>query len=289
MKMRLIVVGVAIASGVLVTATRAGAQGPVAVPIIGSPAAQQPQPQQRPPFVPPPVQPPPTSAPGPSVAPPSMAAIASQAGAARSARKLDLTFKDGTIALDAQNVTLREILNEWQRRGGCRFVNADKLTGGPVTRQFPQGTPELEAIDSLLRDLRTDTTGYGYMVGPPSTQRADNQSLCGAVYILTMSRPSAAPAGYMPPGGSPIAAPLVMPGSPDDEIPPVVPFQPPPPRPNPNPGGQQEGSPNTPPPGQTPGFGAQAPSATAPGAGRNATPPGNQPPGGAGRGGNQAP
>jgi hypothetical protein len=284
MKMRAILIGVVV-SGWVLAAPVAEAQSPVAVPIVGSEAARQPPAQ--PPAVPPPATQPPAVQTGPVFAPPftpSMAAAAPQATVARGPRKLDLTFKDGTVGLDAQNVTLREILTEWQRRGGCQFVNVDKITGGPVTRQFPAGTPELQAIDSLLRDLAAPNSGYGYMIGPPSTEKAQNQSFCGAVYILPMSRPTASTT-FMPTAGSPMAAPLMTPGSPDDEIPPVTPFPPPmPPQPRPNPGvpGQDPGTPNTPPP-QRPAFGPTAPAAVAPG--RQATPP---QPGGSGRG-NQTP
>src|SRR5476649_1023860 len=83
---------------------RAQGQRPIAVPIIGSPAAQ-------------PQQPLPTSVPNPPAS--LLASPPAQAPATRGDRKLELSFKDGTVALDAQNVTLRDILMEWQRRDGC--------------------------------------------------------------------------------------------------------------------------------------------------------------------------
>lgn len=272
---------------VLATVAAAAAQNaPVAVPIVGSPAAQ-PRPAQPPQI---PTEPPPMPVPGPAADP---------SPAARAQRKLELSLADGTIALEAQNVTLREILAEWQRRSGCEFVNAEKLPAGPVTLQFPAGTPELAAIDSLLHGLATSTTGYGYIVAPRSAQGPGNPG-CGAVYIVPTSRPTASTM-YAPPVSSPVAAPLVTPGSPDDEIPPVVPFPPgvPPAQPRP---GVVPGSPNV--PGQfipnpqqpnqtpavpgstvpavpTPSFGPIAPSA--PGAGRVGAPPATPP--NSGRGG----
>lgn len=259
------------------------AQGPVAVPIVGSPAAQQPAPPASPvPSVPPPTQIPTQP---PFVPPAPIAAAPADTTSRAQQRKLELAFKDGTVVLDAQNVTLREILAEWQRKGGCQFVNADKLPGTQITMQFPAGTSELEAIDSLLHGLATATTGYGYIVGPRSPVRP-GQSAFGAVYILPTSRPTAS-AGYAPsPTGSPIAAPLITPGSPDDEIPPVTPFPPTiPPVPRPGQIPTQPGQPNpagsTPAP-STPVFGPVAPSA--PGAGRIGGPPAT-PPSGTGRGG----
>jgi hypothetical protein len=287
--MRATTLGALIVTGALASATPVAGQSPVAVPIVGSPAASQPQPPatpSAPPIVPPPAAPNTTFAyPGP---PPTAPPTATQAApAARGARKLNLTFNEGTIGLDAQNVTLREIFTEWQRRGGCQFVNADKLAGGPVTRQFPAGTPEFLALDSLLRDLRTESTGYGYMIAPPDGDKPGNQSMCGAVYILPTSRPTAS-AAYVPSAGSPIAAPLITGGSPDDEIPPVMPYPPnQPPQLRPNPGQvtpDQTGQQSPTPPPSTPGFGPVAPSAQAPGQ-RTAQPPGPT----GGRGGNQAP
>jgi hypothetical protein len=162
--------------------------------------------------------------------------------ASRGERKLDLSFSNGTVALNAQNVSVREVVAEWQRRGGCQFVHADQLPAAPVALQLPAGTPELDALDSLFRALATPTTGYGYIVAP-STDHAANKSSCGAVYILAMSRPSAA-ASY---GNTPVQAPIVAPiRNPDDELPPVTPFSP---IQRPQPG--QPGA-TTPPPAATP-------------------------------------
>jgi hypothetical protein len=246
----------------------AQAQRPVAVPIVGSPAAGQPAPPAQVPAQAPFV------VPGATSQPPTSSPASSPAATpvSRGQRKLDLSFKDGTLALDAQNVTVRDIFTEWQRRNGCQFVNAEKLPPSPVTIQFPAGTPELDVIDSLLRGLATPTSGYGYIVAPGT---GENASLCGAVYIVASSRPTSSSA-YMPPVAGPVAAPIVM-GSPDSEIPPVVPFMPPgQPQPYPYPGvipgatPQQPGrGSNTPP--ASPGFGPIAP--TAPGAGRFGAPP----------------
>src|SRR5207237_8529391 len=138
---------------------------------------------------------------------------------------------------------------------------------------------------------------YGYVVGPPAAQ---STSVCGAVMILPTSRPTAS-ASYVP-GSSPVAAPLMSGGSPDDEIPPVTPFTPvPPAQPrafvpgiNPNTGQpiQQNPTPNSPgtnspPVVQSPGFGPIAP--TAPGAGTFGPPAPAPAPNGRGRGGGGPP
>src|SRR5438132_514912 len=95
---------------------------------------------------------------------------------------------------------------------------------GPVAVPIVGSPAAQQAIESLLRGLGTPTTGYGYIVGPPAAQ---STSVCGAVMILPTSRPTAS-ASYVP-GSSPVAAPLMSGGSPDDEIPPVTPFTPVPP------------------------------------------------------------
>jgi hypothetical protein len=262
---------------VLCASGAADAQNPpVAVRIVGSPAAQRPT---SPPAAPPerPVTPPALPGPAASSRPP---------GPGGGGRKLELTFDRGTVALDAVNVSVRDVLNEWQRQSGCQFVNADKLPGSPLTLQFPAGTPQLMVLDSLLRGLGTANTGYGYIVGPRDVDGAA-EAACGAVYILPTSRPTTS-ASYTPPPGAPVAAPIVS-GSPDDEIPPVSfsPANPPqappqprfavptiPPRVPPNvppnmPNQNGQPSANTPP--SSSGFGPVAPSA--PGAGGGNAPP----------------
>lgn len=256
------------------------AQGGVAVPIVGSPAAQQPQRPQPSPAAP--VQAP--------QLPPTTAVPASQQMAANpgTPRKLDLSFDKGAVTLSAQNVTVREILAEWQRRNGCQFVNAEKLPGGPVTVPLEfSARPELEVIDALLRGVA------GYMVGPRSDS-AQSGSVCGVVYILPTSVATTAVSSYTPSSPTPLAVPLLRPGTPDDEIPPVaVPINPPqqiPPRagqPNPAAGpGQDPGQAPQPPPGQIGGFAPVPVTPTAPGAGRVGGPPTTTPaPTGGGRGG----
>ena len=43
---------------------------------------------------------------------------------------------NGRVTLVAKDVTVREILAEWARVGQTRIVNAEKLTGGPVTLEL---------------------------------------------------------------------------------------------------------------------------------------------------------
>ena len=255
---------------------------PVAVPIVGSPAAQRPPQPSAPPSQP--------TLPPSSTSAPTSASTMPGPLPKRGVRTLELSMKNGTVALNAQNVTLREIFAEWQRQTGCQFVNAEKLPATPVALQLPAGTPELAALDSIMRGLASSTTGYGYIVAPGARAAGPSAtaSSCGAVYILPSSRPTMM-AGFAVP---PPVSPVISPASPDDEIPPVVPAgrpvpgqfvpnqqfqaQPQPYQLIPAPAGppqnqpQPTGGSTTPP--QSPGFGPVAP--TAPGAGGlNAPPP----------------
>jgi len=130
-------------------------------------------------------------------------------------RRLQITFDmQGNVTLVAQNVTVREILAEWARQGGSKFVNAERLAGGPVSLQF-ENRPEREVVESLLRQAA------GYVLGP---RRAGNPgaSRFEVVYILPTSNPTTS--AYTPSAPSaPVQAPLRTSGSPDDEIPPVTP------------------------------------------------------------------
>ena len=127
---------------------------------------------------------------------------------AQSERKLELTFQDGTVTLVATNVTVREILSEWARKGGTRILNGERLQGGPVSLQF-EAMPERLVMDSLLR------SAAGYVLGPRLASQ-NGSSDFGIISILPTSASVAGPSyGAQPPAP---ARP-----NPDNEIPPVTP------------------------------------------------------------------
>jgi len=129
-------------------------------------------------------------------------------------RKLQLSFdRNGLVTLIAQNVTVREILAEWARVGGTRMVNADQLTGGPVTVQF-EAQPEGAVLESLLRSAAV------YILYP-RLAGGTTASVWQSVSILPTSHPTSL---YTPTQSSPQIAPVVQP-MPDDELPPVNPAQ----------------------------------------------------------------
>jgi hypothetical protein len=69
-----------------------------------------------------------------------------------SAASLKLSIQNGLVSLDAQDVTVRQILAEWGRVGRTQVVNAERIMGGPVTLKF-DAVPEKQALDIVLRSV----------------------------------------------------------------------------------------------------------------------------------------
>ena len=120
---------VGVGSVVALPASAFGQSAPAAVPIVGSPAAQRPSQPSAPSSQP--------TLPPSSTSAPSTPSSTMPGPLLTGVRMLKLSLQNGTVALNAQNVTLREIFAEWQRQTGCQFVNAEKLPATPVALQFP--------------------------------------------------------------------------------------------------------------------------------------------------------
>ena len=146
--------------------------------------------------------------------------IVSVPAQAQGVRKLDIAFNEGRVTLVAENVTLAEILAEWSRKGGSKFVNAEKLAGTPVIPTEFNSQPEADVLRALLRDA----PGYGAAMRPAPSASA---STVQTVFILAVrSQAVSNSSAPMPPQAQqppPQAAPRMIQGSPDDEIPPVRP------------------------------------------------------------------
>lgn len=133
-------------------------------------------------------------------------------------RKLELTFDgQGNVSLTALNVTVREILAEWTRLGGSRFLNVERLTGAPlqIPVQFDR-QPEGEVLASLLAGTS------GYIIGPKMVGMAGT-SRFGTVVIQATSNATASTSFSPNNFSSASAPPPVTRGNPDDEIAPVTP------------------------------------------------------------------
>src|SRR5688500_14269503 len=143
---------------------------------------------------------------------------------AQGVRKLDISFNNGRVTIVAENVTLGDIFAEWARKGGSKIVNAERLPGGPVMLTEFKDQPEADVLRTLLREA----PGYGAAMRAATSAGA---STVQTVFILAVrtqvpSTSSAPMTSQVQQSPSPVAAPRLIQGSPDDEIPPVRPLSP---------------------------------------------------------------
>src|SRR3954471_7791567 len=148
------------------------------------------------------------------------AVLISGCASAASAGDLKLTIANGRATLIAQDVPLRQILDEWARVGKTTIVNGDKLTGPPMTLQLVD-RPEREVLDLILR------SASGYIAAQRQVSLA-GASQFDRVMILPVSRgpvgvASAAPTPFGRPGPNAQQMPMQMPVTDDDD--PVEPPQ----------------------------------------------------------------
>jgi hypothetical protein len=133
------------------------------------------------------------------------------AGATSASAEFSLTIRDGKVTLVADNVTVRQILSEWGRVGQTKVVNADKLSGPPVTLRL-ENVPEQQALDILLR------SSSGFMAAEraefnPAVSRYDR------ILVMPPSTAVASAAGSRP-GTPPAQAPMAPPMAPPVAAPP---------------------------------------------------------------------
>jgi hypothetical protein len=119
-----------------------------------------------------------------------VAAIASGVVLLASSASADvkLTITNGHVTLSAKDATIRQILTEWARVGQTTFVNADKISGAPVTLELADVSEEL-ALDVILRSVS------GYLAAPRASTIA-NASRYDRVLVMPTSvgtKASAAP------------------------------------------------------------------------------------------------
>jgi hypothetical protein len=134
--------------------------------------------------------------------------LASWSASAAYAQQVSLTINNGLVTLKATNATVRQILAEWERVGGTKVVNGEKITGQPVTLTLVD-QPEGQALETVLR------SAAGYMVSERANP-APNASRYDRIMLMARTTPVAAsPAansasnsnaytanGPVPPGGS---------------------------------------------------------------------------------------
>jgi hypothetical protein len=184
------------------------------------------------------------------------------------AGELKLTLDNGRATLIAQDVPVRQILEEWARIGKTTIVNGDKLSGPPITVQLID-RPEAEVLEVVLR------SASGYIAAPRDATAPVGPSMFAKVMILPVSRgPVGVASATPPPFGSrqPQPQPMPMPVNPvnDDDAndaPPTPPF---------GPQGTPSSSPFQPPQATQP-LNGQQPVITAPRPGMLPAPPAGQP------------
>ena len=125
-----------------------------------------------------------------------------------SAGELRLVFNNGRVTLMARDVPLQDILVEWERVGGTRIVNRDRVPATRVTLEFPNVTEE-QALETLLRPIA------GYM----ASRRLDRAGGASAFSRIILLPAPASAAAYPSPGaavgssgGPPSGPPLGRPG-----------------------------------------------------------------------------
>jgi len=95
---------------------------------------------------------------------------------------LRLSIANGRVTIVAQDVPIRQILDEWGRVGQTTVVGAERLAGAPVTLEL-HDVPEARALETLLR------SASGYIAKP----RVGTVGVSTYDRILIM-QPSRAPA-----------------------------------------------------------------------------------------------
>ena len=143
-------------------------------------------------------------------------ALMAVAGAASvaAAGELKLTLANGRATLIAQDVPLRQILDEWARVGKTTIVNGDKVAGPPITVQLVD-RPEAEVLELLLR------SASGYIAAPRDGSAPAGPSIFARVMILPVSRGPVGVATNTPPAfarpNPPQPMPMPMPVNDDDD------------------------------------------------------------------------
>jgi hypothetical protein len=121
-----------------------------------------------------------------------LAALAIGLSVPASAGDLRLTMDGGRVTIIADNVPLRQVLQEWARVGQTKIVNADTVSGPAITLQLIN-TPEREALDILLR------SASGYIAAPRPVMVAGAGMYDRITIMATSHAPAATAASAAPP------------------------------------------------------------------------------------------
>jgi hypothetical protein len=118
------------------------------------------------------------------------------------AQQVKIAFHDGQVSVDSNGAPPRVILAEWSKIGGTNIVNAERVSGAPLTLKLVD-VPEAQALEIILRSVA------GYMAAPRG--QTPGASLYDRILVLPTSatQVAAAPAaGRQSPGGAPFNQPV---------------------------------------------------------------------------------
>lgn len=140
--------------------------------------------------------------------------LALLSGQSAAASALSFSIRDGRVTIVASDVTVGEILAEWERVGHTVITNLDKLKGPRITLELHQ-VPEAAALAVLLRSV----SGY---VALPRTAPIAAGSVFQSIRILpSSSSPPPAPVTARAPSPG---VPLTPAQFPVATTTPVIPF-----------------------------------------------------------------
>jgi len=105
---------------------------------------------------------------------------------------LQITMHDGLVSVNAKDVTVRQIMTEWAKVGQTKIINAEGITGGPVTLQLTD-VPEERALEIVLRSIS------GYLAAPRQTPAANTSHFDRIVLVPTAVAPRPASAAASTP------------------------------------------------------------------------------------------
>jgi hypothetical protein len=80
------------------------------------------------------------------------ASVAQSVPAGSGSRNVQITMVGGRVSIIANQAPLADIMKEWARVGGTTIVNAEKISGVPLTFELTDKT-EREALDILMRPV----------------------------------------------------------------------------------------------------------------------------------------
>jgi hypothetical protein len=118
---------------------------------------------------------------------------------------LRLSIANGRVTLIAQDVSLKQILDEWARVGQTTIVGSERLLGQAVTIEL-QDVPEARALETLLR------SASGYIAKPRAVMAAGG-STYDRIMIMAASRPpavSSVPQQFSNPRPNPMINPTLL-------------------------------------------------------------------------------